>query len=146
MKNHVDRLVGRCETDRPQHGFGIFNIDVAAHGDSEEADSFLPVNHCDHARFSLLLKLIEDTDSGSVRPIRSENLLDHHVGHNQPKREPHAAKPTPSVAPEKAPRLRMFILPFADVLCFHIVKAQLSGLPGPILSSCFPTAVASLLS
>jgi hypothetical protein len=48
MKNHVDRLFGRGETDCPQYGFGIFNVDVVAYGHSEQADRFFPVNHRDH--------------------------------------------------------------------------------------------------
>ena len=108
------------------HGFGIFNIDIAAHGDPEKADGFLPVDHRDHPRLSLLLKLIENTDSGSVRPIRSQHLLDNHVDHNQPKREfPYAAKSVPPIALDRSDRLRVFVQPLADVLCFHIVKTQL---------------------
>jgi hypothetical protein len=82
MKNHVDRLLGRREPDRPQHRFGIFNVDVAAHRDAEQADGFLPVNHCDHARLSRLLKLLKNTSPGGARPVRPENLLDDHVDHN----------------------------------------------------------------
>jgi hypothetical protein len=63
MYDQVDRNLSIRELDRPQHFFGILNVDVTEDRKAEKAHSLLPMNQSYHATVPLPFEFVQQLNA-----------------------------------------------------------------------------------
>jgi hypothetical protein len=89
VQYQVDRLVGWCQPDGAQNGFGILDVDVTRNRHPKYARAFLPVYQCDYPGFAFDLKLFQQLIAKGLLGVGSSRECDHYQDEQQhPEKKP----------------------------------------------------------